>query len=416
MMKYTLYRNIGLLMTCEGAMKKQGRRIQEQDLSLAEGHSMVVGGGKICWIGPHRQLPRQFKSQKEIDCRDHQIYPGFVECHTHIGFAGRRADEFEQRLQGVSYQEINRRGGGIQSTMKQTRAMSAVNLQKITQIRTNHFVRQGITTLEAKSGYGLDLKTELKLLEVYSLLKGPRLIKTYLGPHSLPPEFSGHDEYIDFICSDILPKIAKKKLAERVDIFVEKGFFTPEQANRYFKVARALGFEAVVHADQLSLSGGSEVAIKHGALSADHVIQIGETEIHALSESEVTCVLLPLADFYMRCAYPKARQLIDAGARVAVATDFNPGSSPSQNVNLTGLLSRLEMKMSLPEVIGAYTVGAAYALNRNNLVGSLEVGKFADFVMTRKDWSELFYSTDAFEFDHVFVSGKKIYSALRNKI
>lgn len=415
-MAHTLFRKIGLLMTCEGAMKKQGRRLEERDLTLIENHSLIVGGGKVLWMGSDRKLPRQLKVQKEVDCREFQIYPGLVECHTHLGFGGSRADEFELRLRGVSYQEINTRGGGIQSTMKNTRSVKATDLLKVTQSRANRFVSQGVTTLEAKSGYGLDLKTELKLLEVYSKLKGPRVLRTYLGPHSLPPEFSNHREYIDFICSNVLPQVAKKKLAERVDIFVEKGFFTPEQAQQYFEKAKALGFETVVHADQLSLSGGSMLAIQNGSLSADHVIEVGDSEIKKLAKSEVTCVLLPLADFYMRCPYPKARQMIDEGARVAVATDFNPGSSPSQNVNLTGLLARLEMKMTLPEVIGAYTVGASFALNRSHLVGSLEVGKSADFVMTRRDWSELFYSADMLEFDQVYVDGRRTYSAMRNKI
>ncbi len=415
-MKKTIFRKIGLLMTCEGAMKKQGRHIQEKDLSIVQNQSMVVGDGTVLWIGPDQKLPRQLKSAKEIDCRDRQIYPGLVECHTHLGFGGSRADEFEQRLCGVSYQEINRRGGGIQSTMQKTRKMKQADLLMKSQKRVEKFVQQGVTTLEAKSGYGLDLKTEIKILEVYSKLKGPRIIKTYLGPHSLPPEFSTHDEYIDFICQKVLPQIAKKKLAERVDIFVEKGFFTPAQAKRYFTQAEKLGFEAVIHADQLSLSGGSLLAVEHGAQSADHVIEIGEPEIKSLAKSEVTCVLLPLADFYMRCSYPKARQLIGEGARVAVATDFNPGSSPSQNVSLTGLLARLEMKMTLPEVIAAYTVGASFALNKNSLVGSLEVGKSADFVMTSLDWSELFYSADSFGFDQVYVRGRQIYSAAHYEI
>ncbi|MFN7905266.1 MAG: imidazolonepropionase [Pseudobdellovibrionaceae bacterium] len=415
-MKTTLFRRISTLMTCAEAMKKQGRKIVEQDLSFYKNYSMIVTGKTISWIGPDQQVPKKLKVTEELDCRSFQIYPGFIECHTHLGFAGHRADEFEMRLNGVSYQQINQNGGGIQSTMKQTRKINYQSLFEQTQARANQFLKQGVTTLEAKSGYGLDLKTEEKVLQVYSELKGPKIIKTYLGPHSLPPEFQNHDEYIDYICKKVLPRIHKKKLAERVDIFVEKGFFTSEQALRYFRQAKSFGFEVVIHADQFSLSGGSDVALQVGALSADHVIEIGDLEINKFSKSNVTCVLLPMADFYMRCSYPKARKMIDSGVRVAVATDFNPGSSPSQNLSFCGLLARLEMKMTLPEVIGAYTAGASYALNKQSLVGSLEVGKSADFVLSRKDWTELFYSADSLDCDFVYIDGRRRYSASHYKI
>ncbi len=392
--KAILLRNISELITMAPAFAKQGRRIQESDLGLLKNQSLLIQNGMISWIGSSKKVPKEFskKKIKEINMKGKTVLPGFVECHTHTVFAGSRAHEFELRNQGTSYQEIAARGGGILYTMKQTRHATSSQLKKSTQEKVNHFVKQGVTTLEIKSGYALNAKDEIKMLQVANSLSGVRVVPTFLGAHDLPPEFKNHSEYLNFLLKEVLPVVKKKKLSKRVDIFIEKGFFENKVGHEYLQAAQAMGFDVLVHADQLSLSGGSEVAVKLKALSADHLLQITQPEIKKIAQSEVTCVLLPAADLYMKKNYPPARELISAGARVALATDFNPGSSPTQDLALVGLLARLEMKMTLPEVIAAYTVGASYALGLQNRVGSLELGKSADLVSTSKSWTDLFYS------------------------
>jgi imidazolonepropionase len=421
-----LIMDIGELLTLQPAMAKGGRRVLEADLGILKNHAMYIEKGQIAWIGPQKKIPKALARPsrtrastkagakpasrlKEISCNGQTVLPGFIECHTHTVFAGHRAAEFEMRNQGVSYQEINRRGGGILSTMKNTRAASEKDLQQQSQARVDRFVAQGVTTLEIKSGYGLDLKSEIKMLKVAKNLRGPKIVTTFLGAHAKPPEFASYIDYLDFLRTSLLPKIRRDDLARRVDIFIEKGFFEKDAAKVFLSAAKEMGFEIVIHADQLTLSGGASLGVELQALSSDHLLQVGAEEIARLANSEVTCVLLPAADLYMKTAYPKAREMIDAGARVALATDFNPGSSPTQDLGLVGLLARLEMKMTLPEVIAAYTVGAAHALHREAEVGSLEVGKSADFICTDLEWQELFYSVGHVSPRSVYRDGKSIY-------
>jgi imidazolonepropionase len=409
MKKPTLFRNIGLILTLKGVSERDGRHIREQDLGFIHNAALVVSDGKIQWIGEEKKLPKAYSQVKRrINLDKQTVLPGFVECHTHSVFSGSRAAEFELRNQGMSYQEIAARGGGILHTMKSTRASRASEMLRTTQSRVDRFVEQGVTTLEIKSGYALDLENEVKILQVVKKLKPIRVVSTYLGAHALPPEFKSAEDYLKFSVEKVLPILKQKKLTERVDIFAEKGFFIGESAKKYLQQAKNMGFAITIHADQLSLSGGSDLAVELAALSADHVLQIGDAQVQRFAESQTTCVLLPAADLYLRCAYPPARKLLDAGARVALATDFNPGSSPTQDLSLVGLLARLEMKMSLPEVIAAYTYNAAAALNLHQKVGSLEIGKCADFISTSKDWNDLFYSAGEIMTKNVYFSGHQI--------
>lgn len=410
-----IFKNIANLLTLEGAAKKQGRHIQTEDLSIINQAAIVVEKGRIVWIGPSKKIPRKFSthSLQEVDLKGKTVLPGWVECHTHTVFMGDRAAEFEMRNQGVSYQEISAKGGGILSTMRKTREASLTELTARTQKRLDQFIAQGVTTIEIKSGYALNLKDELKTLTAIQGLKGIRTVATFLGAHALPPEFKSYESYLDFLAERVLPQVKKKKLAQRVDIFIEKGFFPAQASEKYLRQAQELGFDVLIHADQMSLSGGSEIAVKMGALSGDHLLQIGANEIRALAKSEVTCVLLPTADLYMQTKYPPARELIAAGARVALATDFNPGTSPTQDLNLVGLLARLEMKMTLPEVIAAYTVGAAHALKLHNQVGSIELGKSADLLCIDQDWQTLFYSAGDRSDKLVFSRGKRVFGKLK---
>lgn len=411
-----LLKNISTMLSLQGAAAKAGRRVQEEDLGEQSNVAILIEKERLAWIGPTKKIPREFsrkKTLREIDLKGKTVLPGFVESHTHLIFAGDRAAEFEMRNQGVSYQEIAARGGGILSTMRHTRKASLSQLTQWGQERADQFVAQGVTTLEIKSGYALNLKDEVKMLQAAQKVMGPRTVSTFLGAHALPPEFKTYEDYLEFLAAQVLPVVKKKKLATRVDVFIEKGFFPPEASEKYLRKAQELGFDVLVHADQLSLSGGSDVAVRIGALSGDHLLQVSDAEIRNLAKSETTCLLLPAADLYMKTKYPPARAMIDAGARVALATDYNPGSSPTQDLNLVGLLARLEMKMTLPEVIAAYTVGAAHALKLQNEVGSLEVGKSADLLCIESDWRTLFYNVGKVEKKTVFSRGRKIFDTLK---
>ncbi len=390
----TLFRDIGQLLTLEDASAKAGRNIVAEDLSALSRAAMIEQGGKIVWIGEQKKIPKEYSKLKikEVSLGGAHVMPAFVESHSHLVFSGDRADEFEWRNMGLSYQEIAKQGGGILNTIQPTRESSEEELAFVAQARANDFVRQGVATLEAKSGYGLTLKDEMKILRASGYLRGPRIVRTYLGPHAIPPEHKTADSYLNEILKTHLTKIRDEELACRVDIFVEDGYFSVSQAEKYLTAAKKLGFDLVVHADQLTHNGGAKLAVKMGAKSADHLLCIDDSDIKALSKSKTTCVLLPAADLYVNCPYPPARKLIDAGARVALATDFNPGSSPTRDLSLIGVLARAQMKMSLAEVIAAYTIGGAYALGLEGSVGSLEVGKSCDFITLSADWDRIFYA------------------------
>lgn len=369
--------------------------------------AMIIENGLIAWIGPQSKIPKKIKFKKEIDLKKKKILPAFIECHTHSLFAGSRAAEFELRNSGMSYLEIAKKGGGILSTMKQTRKASAQDLLAETQLRVNNFIKQGVATVEIKSGYALDLKNEIKTLQVISKVKTARVIATFLGAHAKPPEFESYEKYLKYLARDVLPVIKKKKLSNRVDIFIEKNFFEVPEARTYLSAAKKLGFEVTIHANQLSLSGGAELALELQAQSADHVIHLTDETIQYFAKNKTVAVLLPAADLYMKCAYPPARNLIDSGACVALATDYNPGTCPTQDLSLVGLLARLEMKMTLPEVFMAYTINAAKALGIDHEEGSLVVGKRANFISTDAELTDFFYSAGAMPAHELFILGRR---------
>lgn len=346
-----------------------------------------------------------------IDLKGALVLPGFIECHTHTVFAGDRGFEMEMKFQGKSYQEIAQAGGGILSTVKATRAASLEELKKLNQKRLQNFIEQGVTTLEVKSGYGLNLETEIKMLESIPKDSKIEIVKTFLGAHAKPTEFATHDEYLKELTEKYLPEIKKRGLATRADIFIEKGFFEKDSSRAYLQKAKDLGFELTIHADQLTLSGGTEIATELAAKSADHCIQVSDVEIQKLATSKTVAVLLPAADLYLKCPYPPARKMIDAGVKVALATDFNPGTSPTQDLGLVGVLARREMKMTLDEVIEAYTIHAAQALGLEKTHGSLEVGKVADFTVWNEDEDSLFLSVGGMKPEMVFKSGEMIFKS-----
>lgn len=405
-----LFRNIGNLLTLEGVAAKDGRSVTADDLGVTPKGAILAEGGHVVWAGAEKELPRSFrkKIKSETDLKKRTVLPAFVECHTHTVFAGSRAAEFELRNQGVDYLEISRRGGGILSTVRATRAATASELAAVAEKRLAEFLRQGVTLVEIKTGYGLDAASEVKTLQAIAKLKTTRVTPTFLGAHSIPKEHASAREYLTYLREQVVPLVKKKKLAARADIFIEKGFFEVPESRDYLTFLKSEGFDLTIHADQLSASGGALLAIELDALSADHVIQINDDVVRKLAASNVTSVLLPAADLYMKCAYPPARKLLDAGARVALATDFNPGTSPTQDLALVGLLARLEMKMTLPEVIAAYTFNAAKALRWEEKLGSLVEGKLADFAVFEEDWDQLFYSAGRMRPLAVYQAGKSV--------
>ncbi|AZZ38292.1 imidazolonepropionase [Bdellovibrio sp. qaytius] len=368
--------------------------------------AMIIENGLISWIGPQGKIPKKIKFKKTIDLKNKKVMPAFIECHTHSVFAGSRADEFELRNTGSSYLEIAKKGGGILSTMRKTRKATPKDLLASTQERVNNFIKQGVATVEIKSGYALDLKNEIKTLEVIHKIKTARVIPTFLGAHAKPPEYDSYGQYLEFLATKVLPIVKKKKLSNRVDIFIEKNFFEVAESRTYLAAAKKLGFEVTIHANQLSLSGGAELALELQAQSADHVINLSDDTIQYFAKSKTVAVLLPAADLYMKCAYPPARALIDSGATVALATDYNPGTCPTQDLSLVGLLARLEMKMTLSEVFKAYTINAAKALGIDREEGSLSVGKRANFISTDAELTDFFYSAGAMPSHQLFILGK----------
>lgn len=397
-----LFTDIEQLMSLKGALKNRARQTQEKDLALINKAAMAVNNGVIEWVGKQSKLPPQFKKWKKKSLKGLNVFPGFIDCHTHMIFAGDRKNEFELRNQGVSYQEIAKQGGGILSTVEQTRKAKLEELIRLGQERVKQYISQGVTTIEVKSGYGLNLKTESKILKAAKKLKKANIVTTYLGAHAIPKDVGDEKKYLEQLIKD-LDVIKKEKLAKRVDIFIEKGYFSIEEGRKYLKIAQEKGFDLCIHADQMSAMKASALAVELGAKSADHAICLSDSEKKQMAESETTAVLLPCADFYLQCDYPDARKIIDNGGRVALATDFNPGSSPTQSLALLGVLSRLEMKMTLAEVFVAMTLGGAFALSLENNQGALVEGYEANFFTSKKSWSEFFYDMSPLPVEETFL-------------
>ncbi|MCB0351152.1 MAG: imidazolonepropionase [Bdellovibrionales bacterium] len=418
-----VFKGIQELVTMSGAAKKDGRHIVEADLQIIRHAAIIEDRGVICWVGPESKLKSVLNSNlvsknksviknkskaKVVNLNAECVIPAFLECHTHLVFAGDRKHEFELRNQGATYKQIAEQGGGIQFTVRQTRKCSEANLLKEAQRRSDRFLSQGVTTLEVKSGYGLTERDEMKILKVAQHIQNMRIVGTYLGPHAIPEGRTPQD-YLDEVCEKTLPKIKKQKLAERVDMFVEGGYYSLQQAKQYYSKAQKLGFRLTGHVEQMSRLGGAEYLSSLSADSIDHLVEVNHDDILKIAKSDSTAVLLPTSDLYLKMNYPPARELLDRGARVALATDFNPGTSPTQDLSLVGVLSRLEMKMTLPEVLSAYTVGAACALNHQKVLGSVEVGKKCDFAVLEGSWRDLFYQVGHHPVAQTYKDGQRIF-------
>jgi len=369
---------ISQLATCRG----HGR---QGDIHTIPDAALVWDEATIKWVGPEAELPSEFRDSERLDAGGRLVIPGLVDCHTHLAFAGWRADEFEQRILGRSYLEIARSGGGIASTVRHTRAASEQQLTERAAGFLEEMLALGITTVECKSGYGLDLDAELKLLRVYRRLAAEqpvRIVSTFLGAHIVPAEFRDDPEaYVTLLIERMIPAVGQEKLAACCDVFVEESAFSPAQARRILTAGRRAGLAAKLHADQLSGCGGAELAAELGALSADHLEHISDGGIAAMAAAGVVAVSLPLASLYLQQPPMPARRLIQAGVPVAVASDFNPGSAPSYHLPLAMTLACTLQGMTPAEALKGATVYAARAVGMEDLTGSLEAGKAADFAI-----------------------------------
>lgn len=384
-----------------------------RDLGIVAPGALLISGPRIERIGTDSQIKALIDGECEVvDAGGRVVLPGFVDAHTHPVFAGTRVDEFEERIKGASYQEIAARGGGIQSTVNRTRAASLDELVTTGKRYASWFLRGGTTTVEAKSGYGLSLEDEIKMLRAIKRLDEEtalRYVPTFLGAHSIPPEYRARrEEYVSLLIDEMLPRIGREKLAEFCDVFCEENVFTPDESWRILTAARCHGLGLRIHADQLSLGGGAKLAAELNATTADHLEHTDAEGIAALKSAGVQPVLLPGSVYALGSSrYPAAREMIDAGLAVVLATDFNPGSSPTPSMLTILSLAATHMKLTPAEAITAATINAAYSLHRGEQLGSLEPGKIADFVIhDTNDYRELAYFFGVQHIHEVYCAGK----------
>jgi imidazolonepropionase len=393
------------------------------DLGIIRDGGIIIRDGKIDSLGSSDEIEKNLNAKciqvsddasngEIIDLGGRVALPGFVDAHTHSVFGGNRLDDFERRARGETYEQIAKAGGGIWSTVEKTRAASGDELFKQAKKRVDWFMRCGTTTIEAKSGYGLTLENELKILRVIRRLNDEmplEIVPTFLGAHAVPREMSA-DKYVDVVINEMLPVVARDKLAEFCDVFCERGYFDVEQSRKILSAAKNLGLKLRGHVDQLSNSGGAKLMAELGATTADHLEKTDGEGIAALKSSNVQPVLLPGSVYALgSTSYPHAREMMDAGLAVVLATDFNPGSSPTPSMPMVLSLGCTQMGMSPAEAISAGTINAAYSLNRGDKIGSLETGKLANIaVFDCEDYRELAYWFGVSQTHAVYVRGERM--------
>jgi len=375
-------RNIGQLLTMESDRPKKGAEMRE--LTVLENAALAIKDGLIAWIGRDAEAAH-LESAEVIDAEGRLVTPGLVEPHTHLVFGGSREHEIPLKLQGVPYLEILRQGGGILSTVRATRNATKAALKAKAEKHLDRFLSYGVTTLEAKSGYGLNKETEIKQLEVVKELNETHpvdLVSTFLGAHAIPEEFQGQSgRYLQEMV-ELFPELKARGLAEFVDIFCETGVFSVAESRDFLEKAKQAGFGLKIHADEIDPLGGAELACDLGAATADHLVAISEEGIRRLAGSDTIAVLLPGTTFYLgKDVYAPARKLIDSGAAVALSTDFNPGSSVTENIQLIMSLAMLKLQMTPEEIWHAVTINAAFAIGRGEVAGQIRVGRAADLVI-----------------------------------
>jgi imidazolonepropionase len=401
--------NASQLVTLSGPKRPRiGPELSE--LGIIPNGGMLIRDGQIERVGASDEIEKNVGDAEVVDADGRVVMPGFVDAHTHLVFAGNRLEDFERRARGETYEQIAKAGGGIWSTVQKTRAASELDLLTLAKKHANWFLRCGTTTIEAKSGYGLTVEDELKILRVMRQLKKEvrlEIVPTFLGAHAVPRELSP-DEYLDVVVTEMLPRVTAEKLAEFCDVFCERGYFNIDQSRKILSAAKKLGLSLRGHVDQLTNSGGAKLMAEMGATTADHLEQTDEQGIAALKKANVQPVLLPGSVYALGSSrYPRAREMIEAGLAIVLATDFNPGSSPTASMPMVLSLACTQMKMSPAEAITASTVNAAYSLNRGDSIGSLEPGKVANFVVFDcEDYRELAYWFGMPQTHSVYVRGK----------
>lgn len=371
------------LLTLRGSAPRRGRALG--DLGLIRDGALLIRNDRIAALGPRRRIERlrEARRAEKLDLGGRVVLPGFVDSHTHLVFPTSRADEYEQRIAGKSYEQIARNGGGIRSTVEGLRRASLKSLKDCATARLREFAAHGTTTLEAKSGYGLDWKSELKTLDILHQLHQDQpldIAPTFLGAHVVPPEFRRRPgAFVDLLVRRWIPAIATAGLAEFCDVFCDRGAFTVAQARKILTTARACGLVPRIHAEQFARTGAARLAIEIEAASADHLEKLDRSDVKALALSNVVCTLLPGCSFHLGLAqHAPARELIEAGAIVALATDFNPGTSPTLSMPMILSLACTQLRMTPAEAVAAATINPAYSLRRHDRIGSLEVGNYAD--------------------------------------
>ena len=382
------------------------------ELGIIRNGGMLIRDGQVERVGASDEIEKNIGDAEIVDARGRVVMPGFVDAHTHLVFAGDRLDDFERRARGETYQQIAKAGGGIWSTVAKTRAASEADLLASANKHAQWFLQCGTTTVEVKSGYGLTLEDELRILRVMRQLNQQlplEIVPTFLGAHAVPREYST-DEYVDFVINEMMPRVASEKLAEFCDVFCERGYFDIAQSREVLTAAQKLGLKLRGHVDQLTNSGGAKLMAELNATTADHLEQTDEQGIAALKRSNVQPVLLPGSVYALGSAhYPRAREMIDAELAIVLATDFNPGSSPTPSMPMILSLACTQMKISPAEAITAATINAAYSLNRGNRIGSLEPGKLANFaIFDCEDYRELAYWFGFPQTHSVYVKGKRV--------
>jgi imidazolonepropionase len=406
--------NAAQLVTLAGPSRARvGAEMRE--LAIIPNGGMTIEDGRVSQTGPSVEIEKGLPANTQImDARGKVVLPGFVDAHAHPVFGGNRVDEFEMRARGATYEEIAASGGGIRSTVARTRAATDEELLAQAKRHAGWFLGNGTTTVEAKSGYGLSVEDEIRILRVIRRLNAEtpiEFVPTFLGAHAVPDEFkSAPEQYVALVIHKMLPRIVEEQLAESCDVFCERGYFNIEESEKILRAAKDHGLRLRMHVDQLTNSGGAFLAARLKAATADHLEQANSAEISALAEAGVQPVLLPGSVYSLgKTRYPPAREMIDAGLAVVLATDFNPGSSPTTSLPMVMSLAATQMKMTPAEALSAATINAAYSLNRGDQIGSLEPGKRANFALYDcADYREIAYYFGVSLVDSVYVSGKRV--------
>lgn len=408
-----LFKNLKQLVQVREETLKSLKGSEMKELPVLSDAWLLIEDGKIADFGKMTDLPI-FEDVSEIDASGKILLPGWIDSHTHIVYAGNREQEFIDRIHGLTYEEIAQKGGGIVNSARKLQETSEDELYLQSETRLKEVMKMGTTAIEIKSGYGLTTDAEIKMLRVIKKLRNNFSLPvkaTFLGAHALPPEYkSDKKAYLDLLIEEMMPKISEEGLAEYIDVFCEKGYFSVEDTDRILEAGQKLGLIPKIHVNQFNAIGGIRTAVNHNALSVDHLEVMEQEDIEVLKNSETMPVALPSCSFFLGIPYTPARQILEAGLPLALATDYNPGSTPSGNMNFVISLACIKMRMSPEEAINAATINAAYAMGLLDTHGSITKGKAANLILTEPipSYGFLPYSFGANHIDSVYINGKKI--------